>query len=224
MEQHELWEKEQSELQKHLQNMKYICLDQVEWIAGMDCAYWNADGKNLGVCGYQIFKKETGEVIEQGTVSSEISQQYIPGFLYYREHMLMEMAFNKMQHRPDILCIDGNGILHPRFMGEAVQFGIQNQIATIGISKNLYKFKGLQKSGHLFYYRNMLVGKEILLSSQSQKYAYISAGFKTRLEDAERLVLYMQQFSPPSKYAYLTKGSDHIVREYVRKLPGAIPS
>lgn len=212
------WKKQQISLQSHLRSMNVIDFTDINALAGMDCAYWRQDGRDYGVCAYQIFIKETGEIIEENTVQSEIEQDYIPGFLYYREHILMDLAYQNMKHKPDIICIDGNGALHPRFMGEAMQFGILNDIPTVGIAKNLYQFEELTKKEHELYYQGFLVGKEILLNQKAKKYAYISAGYRVRLETAVNLTIHMQKFSQPSKYSYITKGSDHIAREYLKPL------
>ncbi|MGJ1431040.1 deoxyribonuclease V [Sphingobacterium spiritivorum] len=75
---------------------------------------------------------------------------YIPGYLAFREVPALLNAWSLLPSRPDVLVLDGQGILHPRQMGIASHFGVLTGQATIGCAKNslygahadLARFKG----------------------------------------------------------------------------------
>ena len=84
------------------------------------------------VCEY-----ETMEVIEKSHASRKVEFPYIPGFLAYREAPVIIDAFSKLKNKPNLMFVDGNGILHPRRYGIASHLGVVLNIVTIGVAKKL---------------------------------------------------------------------------------------
>ncbi|XWS72895.1 hypothetical protein CRYUN_Cryun02cG0078900 [Craigia yunnanensis] len=77
---------------------------------------------------------------------------YVPGFLAFREapilvHLLEKMKNNDSPLYPQVLMVDGNGLLHPRGFGLASHLGVLANLPTIGIGKNLHHVDGLTQSG-----------------------------------------------------------------------------
>ncbi|XP_022731295.1 endonuclease V isoform X2 [Durio zibethinus] len=101
---------------------------------------------------------------------------YVPGFLAFREapilvHLLEKMKNDASPFYPQVLMVDGNGLLHPRgkfslysinspyhlhlqhqrygnpSFGLASHLGVLANIPTIGIGKNLHHIDGLTQSG-----------------------------------------------------------------------------
>ncbi|MGM3189742.1 deoxyribonuclease V [Dickeya dadantii subsp. dieffenbachiae] len=60
---------------------------------------------------------------------------YIPGFLSFREYPALLAAWEQLQHRPDLLFVDGHGVSHPRRLGVASHFGLLVNVPTIGVAK-----------------------------------------------------------------------------------------
>ncbi|ACZ75131.1 MULTISPECIES: deoxyribonuclease V [Dickeya] len=60
---------------------------------------------------------------------------YIPGFLSFREYPALMAAWEQLQHRPDLLFVDGHGVSHPRRLGVASHFGLLVNVPTIGVAK-----------------------------------------------------------------------------------------
>ncbi|RWR02525.1 endonuclease V [[Pantoea] beijingensis] len=60
---------------------------------------------------------------------------YIPGFLSFREYPALIAAWQMLEHRPDLLFVDGHGISHPRRLGVASHFGLLVNVPTIGVAK-----------------------------------------------------------------------------------------
>ncbi|GAB7198153.1 deoxyribonuclease V [Dickeya oryzae] len=60
---------------------------------------------------------------------------YIPGFLSFREYPALMVAWEQLQHQPDLLFVDGHGVSHPRRLGVASHFGLLVNVPTIGVAK-----------------------------------------------------------------------------------------
>ena len=76
-------------------------------------------------------------VLEEKNAIVEAKIPYISGYRFYREGPSIMEAFGKLEQKPDVLIINGNGILHPRRIGIASHIGILLDIPTIGVSKKL---------------------------------------------------------------------------------------
>ena len=60
---------------------------------------------------------------------------YTPGYTFYQEGPAILEAYQKLEKKPDMLMIKGNGILHPRRIGIASHLGLILDLPTIGIAK-----------------------------------------------------------------------------------------
>ena len=69
---------------------------------------------------------------------------YIPTYLAFRE--IRGMLVTSRRCNPDILFIDGQGILHPRVLGEASHVGLIADLPSIGVAKSklIGEVKGAQ--------------------------------------------------------------------------------
>ncbi|CAC11602.1 endonuclease V related protein [Thermoplasma acidophilum] len=76
---------------------------------------------------------QDGSTIEAYVISDGINFPYIPGYLAFREFRFIK----KLYRKADLLLIDGNGILHPRFAGLATHAGVLLDRASIGVAKHL---------------------------------------------------------------------------------------
>jgi len=62
---------------------------------------------------------------------------YIPGYLAFREMHYFTILFDRMKQNvpekmPQVMFLDGNGVLHPRGAGIASHFGVLCNIPSIG--------------------------------------------------------------------------------------------
>ena len=74
--------------------------------------------------------------IEGVTADAPLVFPYIPGLLSFREGPAVLAAWEKVQHKPDVVMFDGQGIAHPRGMGIAAQMGLWLERPTIGVAKS----------------------------------------------------------------------------------------
>jgi deoxyribonuclease V len=86
------------------------------------------------------------EIIEFAYDYEKISLPYIPGFLAFREIPALLKAYKKLKLKPDLIMVDGNGIIHKRKMGIASHLGILLNKPTIGVAKKLLYGKYLPAS------------------------------------------------------------------------------
>lgn len=138
-------------------------------IGGCDQAFVN----DVVISGVVVLDKEL-KTAEKTYSVIKAQIPYVPGFLFYREGPAIIDAFNKLEKKPDVLLVDGNGILHPRRLGMASHLGVVLDIPTIGVTKRL--MCGDVKEGKVY------VDKEIrgieLRTREHSNPLYVSPGHK----------------------------------------------
>jgi deoxyribonuclease V len=83
-----------------------------------------------------------GRPLGETTVAGNLAFPYVPGYLFYREAPLLIPLLCKareegLMDEDPLVLIDGNGRLHPRRMGIAVQLGAICSEPTCGVAKRL---------------------------------------------------------------------------------------
>lgn len=74
--------------------------------------------------------------IEAATAEVPLVFPYIPGLLAFREGPAFLATWEKLEHLPDLVMFDGQGIAHPRGIGIAAQMGLWIDRPTIGVAKS----------------------------------------------------------------------------------------
>ena len=87
-------------------------------------------------------------VYEDWTKEVNVQSPYIPGFLAFKEVPSYEPLFKRLpkEFTPQVLLVDGNGILHTREFGCACHIGVQFGLPTIGVAKKTFDVDGLVRS------------------------------------------------------------------------------
>lgn len=72
----------------------------------------------------------------------KLSVPYVPTYLGFREAPVYQALFAQLptQFWPNVVLVDGNGLLHPRGIGSAVHLGVALNIPTIGVAKSLLRY------------------------------------------------------------------------------------
>jgi len=172
--------------------------EKITTIAGADQAYvGNKVISSIVVCDYK-----TLEVIEKKHAIVDAKLPYKSGFLFYRDGPAVMEAFNKLDNKPDVLIVKGNGILHPRRIGMASHVGILLDMATIGFTKNLMLGEVREKT---IYVEKEARGYE-LITREHARPVYISPGnkvsLKTSLEVIKNCLRYPNKLPIPLHLAH----------------------
>ncbi|KXS10660.1 endonuclease V [Gonapodya prolifera JEL478] len=90
-----------------------------------------------------VLELPTLKVVYKDMEEGRLTLPYIPTFLAFRELPLLLRLFARLRSHPtwahvfpQVVLVDGNGILHPRMMGLAAHLGIVADVPTIGVAKN----------------------------------------------------------------------------------------
>ncbi|UCG70557.1 MAG: endonuclease V [Thermoplasmata archaeon] len=166
----------------------------IETVGGVDVAY---NGNGLGACA--VFSYENMDILDSKTIEAKINVPYIPTYLAFRELPIIDKVMKKLSHKPTLLLIDGNGVLHPYGMGIASHVGVKLDVPTIGVAKTLLcgsVKKEVKKVGDYskVEFEEKLIGYAYKSSPRAKKLIYISPGhkvsFKTALDVVKKFCKY----------------------------------
>ncbi|HMV47191.1 MAG TPA: deoxyribonuclease V [Blastocatellia bacterium] len=164
---------------------------EIKTIAGADISY-NKYSEVL-YAGIVVLGLPDLQIVESVGVRSISRFPYVPGLLSFREIPPLLEAWEKLQTKPDVLVLDGQGIAHPRRMGVASHIGVLLDWPTIGCAKSIL----IGKHGELAPEagsRSPLVdrGEQIGFALRTRKNVtpvYVSPGHLTDLDSAAELML-----------------------------------
>ena len=75
------------------------------------------------------------EIVETVVAQAPVTFPYVPGLLTFREGPVLEAAFAKLAHVPDVFIFDGIGYAHPRRIGLACHMGLLLGRPSVGCGK-----------------------------------------------------------------------------------------
>lgn len=159
----------------------------VKTVGGIDVAY--AADNAYAAC--VVLDSEGSEIIEERRLSGKATFPYISTYLSYRELPMVKRIYARLKTKPDVLMIDGNGILHPRRIGIASHVGLELDVPTMGVAKRLLLGrlgKVPEKMGDFgsIIQDGSVIGMA-LKTSKSDNYVYISPGHKISIRSSLEL-------------------------------------
>ena len=166
-------------------------LERPRIVAGADISY----NKFTDIChaGFVLFDYETKQPIARSLVTTRMNFPYVPGLLSYREIPTMLPAWDQIPVKPDVVFLDGHGLLHPRRLGIACHFGLVAEVPTIGNGKSVLIGKFAEPGPERGNYSYMRDGEEIvgaaLRTKNKVKPVYVSIGHRVDLKLALALTL-----------------------------------
>ncbi|KAF9599816.1 hypothetical protein IFM89_001762 [Coptis chinensis] len=183
--------------------------EKLKYVGGVDLSFSKEDPSIA--CGALIvvdLNNDMNIVYEDFSVV-KLQIPYIPGFLGFREAPVLVKLLEKMKSEahpfyPQLLMVDGNGILHPQGFGLACHLGVLSGLPTIGIGKNLHHVDGLTQSGVrqsleaeenstrdliiLTGHSGHTLGAAMRSTHDSLKPIFISTGHRVSLDTAIKIV------------------------------------
>ena len=120
--------------------------EKLRYIGGVDISF-DKYNKDIGISGIVVCDLEKDfEIVYEDYKLIKIEEPYIPSFLAFREvnpyvDLINELKKNKPEYIPQVILVDGNGILHTRGFGIASHLGVLVDIPTIGCAKTVFALK-----------------------------------------------------------------------------------
>ncbi|XP_074464148.1 endonuclease V isoform X4 [Larus michahellis] len=119
----------------------------LERVGGVDLSYIKGDDSSA-CASLVVLSYPALEVLYEDCRMVTVSAPYVAGFLAFREVPFLVEAVQRLQQeeprlRPQVLLVDGNGLLHPRGFGVACHLGVLTDLPCIGVAKNLLQVDGL---------------------------------------------------------------------------------
>lgn len=191
-------------------------LPEIRIVAGIDAAY-SADGKRC-IAGVILWDRQEREVIEKHIAVRPLEFPYIPGLLSFREMPAALAALRKLQHCPDAIICDGQGIAHPRRFGIACHVGVIAKIPTIGCGKSRLIGSYTAPANKRGSASPLSVQKEVvgtvLCTKDRVKPLFVSVGHLIDLPTAEQLVL---ACATGYRLPEPTRLADHLVSDFKKR-------
>ncbi|CAH1429815.1 unnamed protein product [Lactuca virosa] len=208
-------------------------VELLKYIGGVDISF-SKDDPSVACGTLVVLDFKTLDVVYEDSSIVTIDVPYVPGFLGFREAPIFLKLLEKMQNGshpfyPQLLMIDGNGILHPRGFGSACHLGVLANLPTIGIGKNLHHVDGLTNSKvrelfeadenynidfiYLIGDSGNTLGAALHSSKGSFKPIFVSIGHRVSLASAVEVVRRTCNYRVPEPI----RQADIRSREYLRK-------
>jgi deoxyribonuclease V len=187
-------------------------------IAGCDSSFPTPD-TILSV--FVVLKFPSLELVEKVYNYGPVDMPYVPGFLSFREAPNVIHTFAKLENKPDVIMVDGQGIAHPRRMGIAAHLGVLLDIPTFGVAKQkltgTFQEPGIERgsiSPLIDAKTGDLIG-EVIRSKDKVLPLFVSPGHRCDQATATRLTLAcLRGYKLPEP----TRLADHWAEEFKKEV------
>eukprot|EP00930_Biecheleria_cincta_P086620 TRINITY_DN75888_c0_g1_i1.p1 TRINITY_DN75888_c0_g1~~TRINITY_DN75888_c0_g1_i1.p1 ORF type:complete len:406 (+),score=58.68 TRINITY_DN75888_c0_g1_i1:49-1266(+) len=130
---------------------------RLRFIAGVDISFFSneQDPDDQRACSalvvYELDASNNLTVVWEDHEFIYMTEPYIAGFLAFREIPHLRSLLGRLRQArpeimPDVILVDGNGVLHPKGFGCASHFGVVCNMVCIGVAKNLHVVDGLDRN------------------------------------------------------------------------------
>ncbi|WP_461451953.1 deoxyribonuclease V [Mucilaginibacter sp.] len=181
---------------------------EIRIIAGSDISFNKYE--ETVYAGIVLFNYPDLKIIGTATAISRTSFPYISGLLAFREVPALLDAWNKLDVKPDILVLDGQGIAHERRLGIATHFGLVTGATTIGSAKSRLAGKCEEPVNEVFAQSAMYDEGEIigvaLRSKKNCNPIYVSPGHNISMEQSVEVIkncIRCYRIPEPTRQAYM---------------------
>uniref|UniRef100_A0A452UIM6 Endonuclease V n=1 Tax=Ursus maritimus TaxID=29073 RepID=A0A452UIM6_URSMA len=205
-------------------------------VGGVDVSF--VKGDSVSACAsLVVLSYPELEVVYEDCCMVSLTAPYVSGFLAFREVPFLVDAVRRLREKeprlvPQVLLVDGNGVLHHRGFGVACHLGVLTDLPCIGVAKKLLQVDGLENNARhkekirllraggdsfpLIGGSGTVLGMALKSHDHSSKPLYVSVGHKISLEAAVRLTQGCCRFRVPEP----VRQADIRSRDYIRRTLG----
>lgn len=164
-------------------------LGAVKTVAGIDVGI-----KGDMACAAVVMLNFPGlDIAAQSTATRRVTCPYIPGLLSFREGPVILDALDRLEHKPDLLIFDGQGIAHPSRLGIASHIGLLSDLPSIGCAKSRlcgqYQEPGVERGSHVLLMDHGEAIGAIVRTRTNVKPVFVSIGHRVDLQTCIDVVL-----------------------------------
>ena len=156
-------------------------------VAGVDVSY---DGDRAFAAAVAMSAKSL-KILSTATIKLEVDFPYVPGYLAFREFPPMIKALRTLEIKPQLVFVDGHGVLHPARYGVACEVGLRAGIPAIGVGKSHlvgeFDSKKLDDGGAAAVKIGGRILGYALRTSNSSKPIFVSPGNMISVKTAARI-------------------------------------
>lgn len=157
------WRREQTRLRRQL-----VLEDDLDWelpavppgrelrlVAGVDVSFFSSEAaatttEQRAIATVVVLSFPALEVVYTAHQEVVLSTPYVAGFLAFREAAPLAALLRRLQTKhpqlaPQVVLVDGSGVLHPAGFGLACHLGVLTGLPTVGVAKNLLYVDGLDR-------------------------------------------------------------------------------
>jgi len=153
------------------------------------------------------------ELVDKAVVTGRLTFPYVPGLLSFREMPLLLQAAAKLNTRPDVVLVDGQGRAHPRRLGLACHLGLFLDLPTVGVAKSRLfgqaEIPGIERGeSSPLLDADEVIGL-VLRTRRGVRPLYVSVGHRLTLKAAREIVLGCgrgYRLPEPTRLAHLAAG------------------
>ncbi|CAO3611675.1 unnamed protein product [Mucor hiemalis] len=241
-EQRNKWKNEQTDLSAQLVKMNKLdfdpeTLEGLRYIGGVDLSFPLGDNENAVAC-LIVMSMPNLKIVYKKFLKTKLYLPYISGYLAFREvepllQLISQLKEEKPDFCPQVILVDGNGMLHPRQFGIASHLGVLCDIPTIGVAKTFLMIRDeledvhhvkaickskLMKKGdgyHLVGKQNSVVyGVALRTADNAPNPVFISQGHRISLGASVKVVL---ATCPKYRIPEPVRAADLESRAYIRE-------
>ncbi|XP_057632881.1 endonuclease V isoform X2 [Chionomys nivalis] len=205
-------------------------------VGGLDVSFVNGES-SLACASLVVLSYPELKVVYEDSHMIRLKAPYVSGFLAFREVPFLVELVQRLQEKepdfmPQVLLVDGNGLLHQRGFGVACHLGVLTDLPCIGVAKKLLQVDGLENNSlhkekivllqaggdtfPLMGNSGTVLGMALKSHDRSTKPLYVSVGHRISLEVAVRLTHHCCRFRIPEPI----RQADIRSREYIRRTLG----
>lgn len=124
-------------LQQQLRNQVVLTddFDEIRTVAGVDVGFESEN--TVARAAVVVLAYPSLQPLDYAIARRPVTFPYIPGLLSFRETPVILDTLTELQHHPDLIICDGQGLAHPRRFGIACHLGLAINLPTIGCAKSL---------------------------------------------------------------------------------------